>query len=145
MEKITLRESQAPYTVTLDENTLHNDVTFLEQDGAPVAFLLPARLYETFRTWQRRQQVPPQSPQAVAFAQERAVFEQMLPQLLRDHPGKVVANYQGKIVEVGDEIGATLERSIHVTATSPAMSGELRPQRASTNLPTARSYADVTV
>lgn len=110
MEKIALHESQAPYTVTLNEKTLRNDVTLLEQDGAPVAFLLPARLYETFRVWQQRQPAPPQSPQAAAFTQERAAFERLLPQLLQDHPGKVVVIYQGKVVEVGDEIGATLEK-----------------------------------
>ncbi len=110
MEKIALRESQAPYTVILDEKTLHNDATVLEQDGAPVAVLLPARLYETFHAWQQREQARLQSPQADAFAQERAAFEGMLPQLLQDHPGKVVAIYQGKVVEVGDEIGATLEK-----------------------------------
>lgn len=110
MEKIALRESQAPYTVTLNEETLSNDVTLLEQDGAPVAFLLPAKLYETFRIWQQRQQAPPQSPQLVAFAQERAAFERMLPQLLQDYPGKVVVIHQAKIVEVGDEIGPTLEK-----------------------------------
>ena len=110
MERIALRESQAPYTLTLDEKTLRNDVTLLEQDGAPVAFLLPARLYETFRVWQQRQQVHPQSPQATAFAQERATFERLLPQLLQDHLGKVVAIYQDQVVEVGDEIGATLEK-----------------------------------
>lgn len=110
MEKITLRESQAPYTVILDEKTLHNDVTLLEQDGAPVAVLLTARLYENFRAWQQREQARPQSPQMAAFAQERAAFERMLPQLLQDHLGKVVAIYQGKVVEIGDEIGPTLEK-----------------------------------
>ena len=110
METIALHESQAPYTVTLDEKTLRNDVTLLEQDGVPVAVLLPAKLYETFRVWQQRQQASPQSPQRVAFAQERAAFERLLPQLLQDHPSKVVAIYHGQVVEVGDEIGATLEK-----------------------------------
>jgi len=110
MEKIALRESHAPYTVTLDEKTLRSEVTLLEQNGAPVAVLLPARLYETFRAWQRGEQARPQSPQAVAFAQERATFERILPQLLQEHPGKVVAIYQGQVVEVGDEIGATVEK-----------------------------------
>jgi len=109
MEKIALRESQAPYTVTLDDELLHNEVTLVEQNGTPVAVLLAIKLYDTFRAWQQREQASAR-PRVTAFAQERATFERLLPHLLQEHPGKVVAIYQGKIVEIGEEIGATLEK-----------------------------------
>lgn len=38
-----------------------------------------------------------------AFEQEVAAFEQQKPQLLRMHPSKVVAIYQGRVVAVGDD------------------------------------------
>ena len=109
MEKIALREPHAPYIVTLDDKTLQNEVTFLDQNGAAVAVLVPARMYEPFRAWQQRGRIPEQSPQMVAFAQERAVFEAMLPELLQTHPGKVVVVYQGEVIAVGDAVGPTIE------------------------------------
>ncbi len=48
-----------------------------------------------------------------AFAQERAAFERMLPELAQAYPNRVVAVYQGKVVEVGDDVGETLA-SVHV-------------------------------
>jgi hypothetical protein len=109
MEKIALRESHAPYTVTLDDKALQNEVTFVDQNGATVAVLLPAKLYESFRAWQQGAQPRDQSPQMAAFARERAAFEGMLPQLLQEHLGKVVVVYQGNVVAVGDEVGSALE------------------------------------
>jgi hypothetical protein len=108
MEKIALREAHAPYIVTLDDKTLQNEVTLLDQNGAAVAVLVPARMYEPFRAWQQRQ-TPEQSPQMAAFARERAAFEAMLPELLQMHPGKVVVVYQGEVIAVGDEVGPTIE------------------------------------
>lgn len=109
MEKIALRESHAPYTVALDDKTLQNEVTFLDQNGATVAVLLPAKLYESFRAWQQGVQPRDLSPQMAAFARERAAFEEMFPQLLQEHLGKVVVVYQGNVVAVGNEVGPTLE------------------------------------
>ena len=110
MPKIVLRESQAPYTVTVDEQTLHSEVTVLEQNGQPVAILLPVGEYEAFRAWQQRKQPLHRQAPSATFAQERAAFEKMLPNLYQDYPDKVVAIYQGKVVEIGDEVGETLEK-----------------------------------
>jgi PHD/YefM family antitoxin component YafN of YafNO toxin-antitoxin module len=110
MHKITLHESHAPYTVTLDETTLRSAVTVMERDGQPVAVLLSADEYESFRAWQQLQRTHVSRTQAAAFAQERAAFQEMLPQLAQEYHGKVVAIFQGSVVGVGDEIGETLER-----------------------------------
>ena len=127
MEKIALRESHAPYTVTLDDQTFQNEVTFLDQNGTTVAVLLPVKLYESFRAWQQREQPRNQSPQMVAFAQERAAFEDMLPQLLQEHPGKVVVVYQGKVIAVGDEVGPTLEQVYARFGYIPCYAGRVEP------------------
>lgn len=110
MERIALRETRAPYTVTLDEKMLHNEATLLEQNGALVAVVLPAASYEAFCAWQQREQSRYHPSQAAAFARERSAFEQMLPMLQKEHAGKVVVVYRSEVVEIGDEIGATLER-----------------------------------
>ncbi len=111
MQTIALHETHYPYTVTVDEQSLQNDGSVLEQNGQPLAVLLPIAEYEAYRTWQRRQ---PRRHQAshTAFAQERAAFERMLPQLVQAYPHRVVAVYQGKVVEVGDDVGETLA-SVH--------------------------------
>ncbi len=107
MQTITLREAQAPYTVTVDEQALQSEGSVLEQNGQPVAILLPISEYEAYRAWQRHQPHRSQA-QHTAFAQERAAFERMLPQLMQIHPNRVVAIYQGKVVEVGDNVGEVL-------------------------------------
>jgi hypothetical protein len=107
MQTIALREAQAPYTVTVDEQTLQSDGMVLEQNGQPLAVLLPIGEYEAYRAWQRRQRLHRQAPSA-GFSQERAAFERMLPQLVQTHPGRVVAIYGGEVVEVGDDVGEVL-------------------------------------
>jgi hypothetical protein len=44
-----------------------------------------------------------------AFERERVAFERMKPELLRTHRGKVVAIYQGQVVQVGTDIAETLD------------------------------------
>lgn len=111
MKKISLKEAQAPYTLAIDEEALTQEPVILERDGQPIAALVPIAEYEAFRAWQqdetrhRRRQA-----QQEAFEQERAIFERMRPELLRTHLGKVVAIYQGRVVEVGDEVGETVEK-----------------------------------
>lgn len=109
MQTIMLREAQAPYTVTVDEQALRSDATVLEQNGQPLAVLLPIGEYEAFRAWQQRQQAHSPTP-AVGFAQERAAFERLLPQLIQTYPDRVVAIYGGQVVEIGDDVGEVLQR-----------------------------------
>jgi PHD/YefM family antitoxin component YafN of YafNO toxin-antitoxin module len=109
MKKLTLHESQAPYTLTVDEETLHEPVV-LERNGQPIAALVPIAEYKAFRAWRqteerhRRRQV-----QVDAFERERAAFERMKPELLRTQQGKVVAVYQGQVAQVGIDVAETLE------------------------------------
>jgi hypothetical protein len=111
MEKIILREAQAPYTLMIDKKTLQDETIIVEQNGQPVAVLVPMAEYQAFRAWRQRQNQDDQpSPQQAAFEQERTAFQHLLPELLHSHPGKVVAIYQGQVVEVGEEIGDTLDK-----------------------------------
>ena len=109
MKKIVLREAQAPYTLTVDEKALLEPV-ILERGGQPVAVLVPIAEYEAFRTW-RESRGHHHRPRAQmdAFEQERAAFERMKPELLRTHRDKVVAIYQGEVVQVGTDVAETLD------------------------------------
>lgn len=88
MEEIKLRKTKAPYTITIDNHLLQNEVMLVEQGGRPVAE------YEAFHAWRQATKQTRSDQQQTAFARERGVFEQLLPQLLRTYPGKVVAIYQ---------------------------------------------------
>ena len=109
MKKMVLREAQAPYTLTVDEKTLHEPV-LLERDGQPVAALVPIAEFEAFRAWRQAQERHRhRQAQMEAFEREQAAFERMKPELLRTHRGKVVAIYQGQVVQVGTDIAETLD------------------------------------
>ena len=111
MKKVTLNEAKAPYTLAIDEETLAQEAVILEQDGRPVAVLLPLDEYEAFQAWrQTKAGQSRRSARQQAFAQERASFAQMKSELLKAYRGQVVAIYQGKIVEVGSDIGQTVEK-----------------------------------
>lgn len=107
--RIMLRETQAPYTLTVDENALHESVV-LERDGQPVAALVPIAEYEAFRAWQHAQERHRRrQAQVEAFEREQAAFEQMKPELLHTYRDRVVAIYHGQVVQVGTDIAETLD------------------------------------
>jgi antitoxin (DNA-binding transcriptional repressor) of toxin-antitoxin stability system len=109
MKKMVLRETQAPYTLTVDEETLDEPVV-LERDGQPVAALVPIAEYEAFLAWQQAEERRRhRQAQMEAFERERAAFERMKPELLRTHQGKVVVIYQGQVVQVGTDVAETLD------------------------------------
>ena len=108
IRKVTLLESRSPYTLTVDEQTLREPVV-LEQDGQPVAALIPIAEYEAFHAWQQAKEHHHPQTRADAFEQERAAFERMKPELLRTHRGQVVAVYQGQVVRVGTDVAETLD------------------------------------
>lgn len=110
MEKLRLREAQAPYTLTIDDKLLNDETMLVEAGGRPVAVLVPVAEYAAFHAWRQANEQPDQPKEQSAFPRERRAFEQLQPELLRRYPGKVVAIYQGQVVEVGDEISETLDK-----------------------------------
>ncbi len=108
VRKMTLRETRSPYTLTVDEQALREPVV-LEQDGQPVAALVPIAEYEAFRAWRQAKERHHPQTRADAFEQERTAFERIKPKLLRTHRGQVVAVYQGQVVQVGTNVAETLD------------------------------------
>lgn len=53
---LILKETQAPYTLTLDEVTLGEETIIVERKGRPVAAVMPIAEYEAFVTWRRQQE-----------------------------------------------------------------------------------------
>ena len=112
MKKLTLKESHAPYEVSLDDVLLTNEVVILEKDGQPVAALVPITEYTAFQAWreeERRRQA--HQAEETAIEREHAAFERMLPELLKQYAGRVVAIYNGQVIDVGDDKMEVWERA----------------------------------
>jgi hypothetical protein len=106
MKNLVLKETQAPYTLTLDEAMLdEGPVRVLRVEGeneCTIGVLVPPEEYAAFCAWQEAQQRPQQIQQASrAFEREVEAFAALWPELLQKYRGRVVAIYGGQIVEVG--------------------------------------------
>ncbi len=104
VRKLNLKESRPPYNVSLDDALLAGEVVILEKEGRPVAALVPMAEYTVFQTW-REEERRCQARQAeeAAIEREHATFQQMLPELLKQYEGRVVAIHNGRVVAVGDD------------------------------------------
>lgn len=108
MKQLTLREPESPYTLSVDDETLSHESVIVEKNGRPVAVIIPFAEYNAFRSWQEKGEENGGNRQINnSFERDRAVFEQLKPELLQKYPGKVVAIYQGEIVAIGDDVAKT--------------------------------------
>ena len=104
MKTLVLKEAKAPYTLILDEAALaEGPVQVLHSDGERVVgVIVPSEEYAAFRTWRQAQKGQQRAQRGHdPFEREVAAFERMLPQLLQKYRGRVVAVYEGRVVEVG--------------------------------------------
>ncbi len=102
MKTLILKETQAPYTLTLDEVTLAEGPVRVLCGEQTIGVLVPPDEYKLFRTWRERRQRRAQIQQARdPFEREVAAFERMLPDLLQKYRGRVAALHNGRVVEVG--------------------------------------------
>ncbi|OGO40165.1 MAG: hypothetical protein A2Z04_04785 [Chloroflexi bacterium RBG_16_57_9] len=94
MKKVVLRESQAPYTLIVDNETLTHEEVILERDGEPIAALVPINEYEAFRAWREMMEEllpeePPHTPEGdlealAAVERIRTMFADVDPEVWRD-------------------------------------------------------------
>lgn len=102
VKTLVLKETQAPYTLTLDETALSEGPVQVLQGERVIGVLVPPEEYTAFRAWQQAQHYPQQVGQDHgAFEREAAAFAALLPGLLREYRGRVVAIHDGQVVEVG--------------------------------------------
>jgi len=103
MKRLDLKEVSASYHLALDALLVTAEVVILEKDSQPVAALVPIAEYEAFQAWreeERRRQA--RQAEEAAIEREHAAYERMLPELLKQYPGRAVAIYNGQVVGVGD-------------------------------------------
>ena len=102
MRTLTLKEAQTLYNILTEAQTAQEPV-LVERDGKPIGVFVPMAEYEAFRVWRNAEQQRQRSTSDEAFRREVAAFERMKPELLRQHPGRVVAIYDGQVIKIGDE------------------------------------------
>jgi hypothetical protein len=111
MKTVSLKETQAPYTFTLDEAALAEGPVQVLQGEQTIGILVPPDEYEQFLVWRERQERRAQTQQKhKTFEREVAAFERMLPELLQKYRGRVVAIHDSQVVEVGDSKAEVSER-----------------------------------
>lgn len=109
MKRVQLREAQAPYNLDIDEEVLAHERIVLEQDGKPIAVIIPFAEYEELRAeHETPQQEDP--PELNALAKERVAFLSMKEQLLETHRGQYVAFKDGELVDSDSDEGTLVRR-----------------------------------
>lgn len=120
MQKVILKETQAPYQVALSDALLMGEVVILEKNGQSVAAVIPMAEYDAFQAWRaaeaRKQQV---EDEEAVIAREHQAFQQMQPALLQEYAGRVVAIHQGEVIAVGDERMEVWQRARQQTNGAP--------------------------
>lgn len=102
MRHYEMQTTATHYRVEVEQTLLTQEPAFLEQNGEPLAVLLPMAAYEAFQAWQSSAANATEGEPDPAFDREVAAFARLKPQLLQQYPGRVVGIYQGEVVAVGD-------------------------------------------
>lgn len=111
MKILQIREAQAPYHLAVDDEALAGEPVILEHEGRPLAAIVSMAEFEAFSAWRQNEEKRRRHLADIeAFEAERTAYENMKAELLQTHRGEVVAIYQGQVVEVGADIGETLDR-----------------------------------
>lgn len=95
--KLILKESQAPYTLSLDEALLGQETVIIEQDGQALAAIVPIEEYRQLLAWRERQR--DRQEELRTFHKDRETFLYLIPELLKSHAGQFVAIFRGQLVD----------------------------------------------
>ncbi len=85
MKRVVLKESRAPYTLTLGEEVLSEEPVILERDGEAVAAVISMAEYEAYLAWReaaQREGGGEQDPETLK--QEQQAFLTQLDAIRRD-------------------------------------------------------------
>jgi hypothetical protein len=114
-----IREVQAPYIVNLDDEAVGRETIILQRDGVPVAVVVPYDKYQqllvfySIHTGGIKKVTSTLAPEEKAedpeFERNRRAFEQLLPELLKEHRGEWVGIVNEKAVVFGETSNAVVD------------------------------------
>lgn len=100
MKQLALKEPSAPYTVTLDNDILKDEAMLIDSNGKPLGIIIPMDEYNAYKEW-RASHSSDALPASNSLAREKQAFEQLKPELLKQHHGKPIAIRGEKLIEIG--------------------------------------------
>lgn len=83
----TLREVRTPYTINPNDESLTSEPLLVRRNGEEWVVL--AMKYEEYQRWLAQKPTPPKHE--IDFERNRAAFQRLLPDLLKQHDGQWVA------------------------------------------------------
>lgn len=122
---ITIRETQATYSVPIDEAALAEGPIIVERQGQPVAVIITPEEYRAFQEWRDGQAW--QEEQLRRLEPEREAFQRLLPELLKTHRGQFVAIHGGRVVDA-DADERALARRVLARRYDPVYIQEVREE-----------------
>jgi len=96
MKTLALKENQALYEVMKNEALPLREPIILEQNGRPVAALVPMEEYEEFQAWRQRARSMPIAPD---WPEDRTL-EEVVAEIKRLGPGHVVREPTASLAEL---------------------------------------------
>jgi len=103
----TLKEVNAPYTINPDVDALAREPLLIRRDGE--AWVVMAMPYAEYQQWQA-QRAPHPVPETgdSEFERNRAAFQRLLPELLKEHRGEWVAIVDEQPVQFGPDFESVI-------------------------------------
>lgn len=146
MTATTLKESRVPYGARLDHPPRPGEVTFLEENGQPVAAVVSMDEFAAFLRWREAEaERERRRVETAAIEQEARAFQEMLPDLLQKYPGRVVAICKGQVIGVGDQRMEVWQAARQAAAGAPVYIQDVQPVPAVYKMPSRRVKRDVEV
>ncbi len=112
---ISLKETQATYSVTLGKGRPVDEPVYIEHDGKLWAVLVPVAQYEQLVAQHsevlRRDDTAWCHAQLAHLGAERGTFQQLLPELLKTYAGKFVAIKGNQVVDLDADESALAKRT----------------------------------
>lgn len=113
VKRISLKETQAAYAISVDDLNLAEGPVILERNGDAVAALVPIEEYQQFTAWRERQEKEARHRAHMeTFERERAAFLRLKPKLLETHRGLWVAIVGEQVVD-SDTDSRTLAKRVY--------------------------------
>lgn len=109
---ISVKETRSAYSVSLNKMQLADEPVYVERDGKPWAVLLPVAQFEQLVALQKRIADAAWCQEQLAHLHaERAMFQRLLPELLKTQDGKFVAIQGEQVVDSDSDESALAQRT----------------------------------
>jgi hypothetical protein len=105
-----IREVQTPYTLSSNDQLIGRETIILQRDGQPIAAVVPYTEYQEFLAQRKDAATLEPISNDPQFERERAAFQKLLPELLKEHRGKWVAIVDEKVADVGPDFSSVIQR-----------------------------------